>query len=83
MIFAVAAAASLATQQPPAAARSDPAILNDASHAIDAGRLKEAKLIIARAVSQGSRGAPIERLDGGLGVRIRRLSARPGVSTSI
>ncbi len=60
MIFAVAAAASLATQQPAAAA--DPAILKDASHAIDAGRLKEAKLIIARAVSEGARGAPIERL---------------------
>ena len=61
MIFAFAAAASLAAQPAPAAA-PDPTILKDASHAIDAGRLKEAKLIIARAVADGFRGAPIERL---------------------
>lgn len=61
MIFGLIAAASLTTQSPPAA-RPDPTILQDASHAIDAGRLEEAKLIIARAISEGFRGVPIERL---------------------
>ena len=74
MIFIFAAAASLAAHSPHAAAAPapptapaaapapDPTILTDASHAIDAGRLNEAKLIIARAVTAGFRGAPIERL---------------------
>jgi tetratricopeptide (TPR) repeat protein len=67
MILGIAAAVSLANQSPPAAAAAvipapDATILKDASHAIDEGRLKEAKLIIARAVTAGFRGAPIERL---------------------
>ena len=74
MMLAFVAAASLAAHPPPAAAAPapapkastapapDPNILKDAAHAIDAGRLKEAKLIIARAVTAGFRGAPIERL---------------------
>jgi Flp pilus assembly protein TadD len=61
MIVGLLAAASVAAQTPPAAPIASSA-LSDASHAIDAGRLKEAKLLIARAVSQGSRGAPVERL---------------------
>lgn len=61
MIFVLAAAASVAAQQAPAA-RPDPSILKDAAQAIDAGRLQEAKLIIARAVLVGFKGAPIERL---------------------
>lgn len=64
MIFVVAAAASLATQ--PASASADPSILKDAAQAIKADRLQEAKLIIARAVSVGFRGAPIERLTANL-----------------
>lgn len=63
MIVSLLAAASLAGQSPPAAP-PDPSILNDAAHAIDAGRLVEAKLIIARAISLGFRGDPIERLTG-------------------
>jgi tetratricopeptide (TPR) repeat protein len=71
MIFVLAAAASLASQSPPAttvpsepaeAAPADPSVLRDAAQAIDSGRLQEAKLIIARAISAGFRGAPIERL---------------------
>jgi Flp pilus assembly protein TadD len=61
MIFLLAVAASVATQQAPAPA-PDPSLLKDAAQAIKADRLQEAKLIIARAVSMGFRGAPIERL---------------------
>jgi tetratricopeptide (TPR) repeat protein len=66
MMLALAAAASLAAHSPPAAPAPDPTILADASHAIDAGRLNEAKLIIARAVTAGFRGPPIERLTAAL-----------------
>jgi hypothetical protein len=77
MILGIAAAASLASHSPnaaaappaktpvaatPAVAAPDPTILADAAHAIDARRLQEAKLIIARAVTAGFRGAQIERL---------------------
>lgn len=67
MILGIAAAIGLATQAPAAAPAPtvpalDATILNDASHAIGEGRLKEAKLIIARAVTAGFRGAPVERL---------------------
>ena len=61
MIVSLLAAASVAAQPAPATP-PDPAILRDAARAIDGGRVKEAKLLIARAVSQGLRGAPIERL---------------------
>jgi Flp pilus assembly protein TadD len=61
MIFIFVIAASVAVQAPPAA-RPDGSILADASHAIKAGRLEEAKLIIARAIAQGFTGASIERL---------------------
>lgn len=61
MIFVLVAALSVAAQPAPAA-RPDPSILKDAAQAIDAGRLQEAKLIIARAITVGFRGAPIERL---------------------
>ena len=78
MILALVAAASLAAHPPHAAGAPapapkataapvpDPTILKDAAHAIDAGRLEEAKLIIARAVTAGLRGAPIERLTANL-----------------
>jgi tetratricopeptide (TPR) repeat protein len=61
MIASLLAAASLAAQSPPAAP-PDPTILKDAAQAIQAGRLVEAKLIIARAISLGFRGDPVERL---------------------
>lgn len=61
MIFVLAAAASVATQTAPAAP-PNPSILKDAAQAIDAGRLQEAKLIIARAMSAGFKGAPVDRL---------------------
>jgi tetratricopeptide (TPR) repeat protein len=58
MIFSLIAAAAVATQSPSA----DVSILNDADHAIEAGRLEQARLMIARAISAGFSGAPIERL---------------------
>lgn len=61
MIVSLLAAAGLASQSPPAL-QADPTILNDASQAIARGRLIEAKLIIARAISMGFRGDPVERL---------------------
>jgi tetratricopeptide (TPR) repeat protein len=61
MIVSLLAAASVASQSPPAAP-ADPSVLKDAAEAIHAGRLVEAKLIIARAISLGSRGDPVERL---------------------
>jgi Flp pilus assembly protein TadD len=61
MIVSLLAAASVASQSPPAAA-VDASLLKDAAQAIQAGRLVEAKLIIARAISLGSRGDPVERL---------------------
>jgi tetratricopeptide (TPR) repeat protein len=67
MILALVAATSLAAQKPsgmrqPTAVPPDPTILHDASQAIHAGRLEEARLLIARAISEGFRGAAIERL---------------------
>jgi tetratricopeptide (TPR) repeat protein len=64
MIVSLLAAASIASQSPPAAPAvpADASILKDAAQAIAAGRLVEAKLIIARAISLGFRGDPVERL---------------------
>lgn len=61
MILALAVAASVATQPAPPA-HPDNSVLKDAAQAIDAGRLQEAKLIIARAVSVGFKGTSIDRL---------------------
>jgi tetratricopeptide (TPR) repeat protein len=61
MIVSLLAAASIAGQSPPAAP-GDTSVLKDAAQAIAAGRLVEAKLIIARAISLGFRGDPVERL---------------------
>lgn len=71
MILSLVAAASLAAHKPPATPPSsatppDPIVLRDASHAIDGGRLEEAKLLIAKAISEGFRGSPIERLTANL-----------------
>ena len=60
MIFLLVAAASLSAQQAPPA--DGGASIRDASLAIAAGRLEEAKLIIARAISQGVQGPAIDRL---------------------
>ena len=61
MILSLIAAASAATQPLP----STPvgvSVFKDASHAIEAGRLEEAKLLIARAVAAGFTGPPVQRL---------------------
>lgn len=52
----VALAAALATVSPP----SQP--LSEAAHAIAAGRLEQAREMIAHAVAAGAKGAPVERL---------------------
>lgn len=49
-------AAALASVAPPAQP------LAEAAHAIDTGRLDQARAMIARAVASGSNGAPVERL---------------------
>lgn len=68
MILGLLAAVSVASQSPPAAPAPppDPSVLNDAAQAIDVGRLEEARLLIAKAISVGFRGDPIERLSGDL-----------------
>jgi len=66
MIVALLAAASLTARAPASAAPTPPpvdsSIFQDASHAIDAGRLQEARLLLARAISAGYRGTPVARL---------------------
>ncbi len=61
MILGVLAAASVAAQSPPARAAA-PSILKEAAKAIDSGRLEEGKLLIAKAITAGARGAAVERL---------------------
>jgi Flp pilus assembly protein TadD len=61
MILGLVVASAVAAQAPPPAA-PDPSILRDASQAIEAGRLEEGKRIIAKAITEGFRGAPVERL---------------------
>lgn len=61
MIVGLLIAASIAGQAPLHAA-PDEGILQDAAHAIVAGRLKEAKLLIARAISGGATGTPVDRV---------------------
>lgn len=65
MILAMMAAASLTAQQP-STARDSSSMIRDASIAIAAGRLEEAKLLISRAMSQGAQGPAIERLTANL-----------------
>lgn len=65
MILSLLAAASLATHSPPHTV-ADPTILADASHAIEVGRLEEAKLLIASAITAGFRGDTVERLTANL-----------------
>ena len=66
MIASLLIAASLTAKAAPAAPPSPPpvdaTVLEDAAHAIGAGRLKEGKLLIARAITAGYRGPQIERL---------------------
>lgn len=40
----------------------DPSLIRDASHAIEVGRLEEARLLIARAVGAGAKGPAVDRL---------------------
>jgi len=61
MIFAMMAAASLSAQQVPPV-EGGPSMIRDASLAMAAGRLEEAKLIIGRAVSHDVHGPAIDRL---------------------
>jgi Flp pilus assembly protein TadD len=51
-----------ATSVPPSTHAADPSLIRDASHAIEMGRLQEARLMIARAAGAGVRGPALERL---------------------
>jgi Flp pilus assembly protein TadD len=59
-------AAAVATASPPANA------LSEASHAIEAGRLEQARMMIAKAVASGQSGPPVERLLADLAYRSDR-----------
>jgi len=61
MIVGLLVAASVSAHAPPAAAL-DPAIIEDAAHAIDVGRLQEARLLIGRAVAGGATGPALDRV---------------------
>lgn len=71
MIVSLLAAASVAAQAPPAQP-ANRSVLQDAAHAIEAGRLKEAKLLIARAISEGARGSAVERITADLAFASRK-----------
>ena len=70
MIWLALIAASVATAAPPpqipTVAQATPAAplpsLGEIEHAIDAGRLEQAKLMVARSVAAGMTGAPIDRV---------------------
>jgi Flp pilus assembly protein TadD len=59
-------AAALASASPP------PNALSEAAHAIEAGRLEQARTMIANAVAAGATGAPVERLLADLAFRSER-----------
>lgn len=65
MIVGLLVAASVVAQ-PVAARAPDSVVLEDAAHAIDSGRLQEAKLLIARAIGAGARGVPVDRVNADL-----------------
>jgi tetratricopeptide (TPR) repeat protein len=58
LLLAASAKASAPVPQPPL----DKSVLVEAAHAIDAGRLDEARLLIARAVAAGVSGYPVQKL---------------------
>jgi Flp pilus assembly protein TadD len=65
LLLALASATAHATTAAPPAAPppvSADTLINDADEAIAAGRLKEGRLLIGRAVAAGASGAPVERL---------------------
>ncbi|HMI40445.1 MAG TPA: hypothetical protein VK485_04370 [Sphingomicrobium sp.] len=55
-------AAALAAATPPSAPAPPPAALAEASHALTAGRLDQAREMIAAAVKAGAAGEPVDRL---------------------
>lgn len=60
LALAAAAAAKVAAPAPPPAPPVQP--LSEAAHAIDAGRLEQARLMISRSVEAGARGPELERV---------------------
>jgi tetratricopeptide (TPR) repeat protein len=65
MIVGLLIAASTAAATPVAPAL-DSVVIEDAAHAIERGRLREAKLLIVRAITNGARGPVIDRLNASL-----------------
>jgi Flp pilus assembly protein TadD len=58
-VLLLAAASAL---QAPAAPAVSPTLLADTAHAIDAGRLEQARIMIASAVAHGLSGVPVDKL---------------------
>ena len=62
MIFAAAIAAAVSAAQPALPAPASPPSLAEASQALEAGRLEQARLMIGNALAAGAKGFEIDRL---------------------
>jgi Flp pilus assembly protein TadD len=62
LAFASATASAVPAAAPPAPAAAPASLIRDADHAITAGRLEEARLLIGRAVAAGASGPTLERV---------------------
>src|SRR6266550_3565268 len=62
MIAALLVAFGIATAAAEAPAPAEPALLQDASHAIAVGRLDQARLMIGKAIASGAAGPSVERI---------------------
>jgi tetratricopeptide (TPR) repeat protein len=62
MIWLVLLAAKAAAAPAPAVPPVDPSIVAEAAHALQAGRLDQARLMIARAVGAGMSGEPVQKV---------------------
>ena len=62
MIVALLIAASTAAASPVAPAASQPVNLTEAAHAIDVGRLDQARQMVGRAIAVGAKGPLVDRL---------------------
>lgn len=62
MILALAAALTVASPAPPSVPQGPSTDLAEAAHAIDAGRIDQARQMLAAAVSKGASGSAVDRL---------------------
>jgi Flp pilus assembly protein TadD len=73
LAFAAATASPAPVAAPAAPVASPASLIRDADHAITAGRLEEARLLIARAVASGATGPALERVLADLAYRKRNF----------